>query len=77
MSIKKIITGLTLSLLLSSSVAVASDYDSATGDTYRIASIGFDYAAAGAVSVMGAMERLSSTDGVSSNSTNLSVNRKF
>ena len=51
--------------------------DSATGDTYRTASIGFDYAAAGGMSVTGAVERLSSADGVSGNSTSLSVNRKF
>ena len=51
--------------------------DSATGDTYRTASIGFDYAAAGGMSVTGAVERLSSTSGVSGNSTSLSVNRTF
>jgi hypothetical protein len=51
--------------------------DSATGDTYRTASIGFDYAAADGMSVTGALERLSSTSGVSGNSTSLSVNKTF
>jgi hypothetical protein len=51
--------------------------DSANGDTYRTASIGFDYAGAGGISVTGAVERLTSSGGVSGNSTSLSVNRKF
>jgi hypothetical protein len=51
--------------------------DSANGDTYRTASIGFDYAVEGGMSVTGAMEQLSSSGGVSGNSASLSVNRKF
>jgi hypothetical protein len=51
--------------------------DSTTDDTYRTASIGFDYAAADGMSVTGALERLSSTSGVSGNSTSLSVNKTF
>jgi hypothetical protein len=51
--------------------------DSANGDTYRTASIGFDYAVEGGMSVTGAVEQLSSSGGVSGNSASLSVNRKF
>jgi hypothetical protein len=51
--------------------------DSANGDTYRTASIGFDYAVEGGMSITGAMEQLSSSGGVSGNSASLSVNRKF
>jgi hypothetical protein len=51
--------------------------DSANGDTYRTASIGFDYAGEGGMSVTGALERLSSSGGVSGNSASLSVKSKF
>ena len=51
--------------------------DSANGDTYRTASIGFDYAGEGGVYFTGALERLSSSGGVSGNSTSFSVGKKF
>ena len=51
--------------------------DSANGDTYRTASVGFDYAGEDGMFFTGAVERFSSTGGVSGNSTSLSVNRKF
>ena len=51
--------------------------DSSNGDTYRTASVGFDYAGEDGMFFTGAVERFSSTGGVSGNSTSLSVNRKF
>jgi hypothetical protein len=47
------------------------------GEIYRTASVGFDYEGYNSMSVKGAVERLSSTGGVSGNSTSLSVKRKF
>jgi hypothetical protein len=47
------------------------------GEIYRTASVGFDYEGYNSMSVTGAVERLSSTGGVSGNSTSLSVKRKF
>ena len=51
--------------------------DSTNGDTYRTASIGFDYAGEGGVYFTGALEPLSSSGGVSGNSTSFSVGKKF
>ena len=51
--------------------------DSSNGDTYRTAFVGFDYAGEDGMFFTGAVERFSSTGGVSGNSTSLSVNRKF
>ena len=47
------------------------------GDIYRTASVGFDYKAENGMSFTGAIERFSSTGGVSGNSASLGVNWKF
>jgi hypothetical protein len=55
----------------------AGSYTEGSGNTYRTASVGFDYTGEGGMSFSGAIERFSSTDGVSGNSASLGVNWKF
>jgi hypothetical protein len=47
------------------------------GDIYRTASVGFDYKAEDGLSFTGAIERFSSTGGVSGNSASLTANWSF
>jgi len=55
----------------------AGSYTEGSGNTYRTASVGFDYTGKGGMSFSGAIERFSSTDGVSGNSASLGVSWKF
>jgi hypothetical protein len=55
----------------------AGSYTEGSGNTYRTASVGFDYTGEGGMSFSGAIERFSSTDGVSGNSASLGVSWKF
>jgi hypothetical protein len=55
----------------------AGSYTEGSGNTYRTASVGFDYTGEGGMSLSGAIERFSSTGGVSGNSASLSANWSF
>ena len=55
----------------------AGSYTEGSGNTYRTASVGFDYTGEGGMSFSGAIERFSSTGGVSGNSASLSANWSF